>query len=79
MRKKSNAVVNAVASQRQPVDTSNLPVLTDVLVMAEDAQGRMLWLAWDGSRVPVLEDVIELTPLDPGTALVRLRPTGSSS
>jgi hypothetical protein len=59
MRKKSNAVVNAVRSQRHPEDTSNLPVLTDVLVMSEDAQGRILWLAWDDRRVPVLTQAVE--------------------
>ena len=59
MSKKSNAVVNAVRSAKRPDDLSNLPVLTDVLVMSADAQGRTLWLAWDDQRVPVLTDVVK--------------------
>jgi hypothetical protein len=64
MRKKSNAVRVAQPAKR-PDDVSNLPVLTDVLVMSADAQGRTLWLAWDDQRVPVLTE--EVKPADEPT------------
>ena len=64
MKKESNAVSAAQVSKR-PDDVSHLPVLTDVLVMSEDAQGRRLWLAWDEKRVPVLTE--EVAPADEPT------------
>jgi hypothetical protein len=63
MKKESN-VVSAPHLLKRPDDTSNLPVLTDVLVAAADANGRTLWLAWDERRVPVLNDVVA-TPDEP--------------
>jgi hypothetical protein len=48
----------AVRSANLPEDVGGLPVLTDVLVASEDAQGRTLWLAWDERRVPVLTDEV---------------------
>jgi hypothetical protein len=61
MKKESNAV-SAAYFLKRPDDLSNLPVLTDVLVPSEDAQGRTLWLAWDDRRVPVLTETVE--PVD---------------
>jgi hypothetical protein len=58
MKKESNAV-SAAHFLKRPDDLSNLPVLTDVIVMSEDAQGRTLWLAWDDRRVPVLTQAVE--------------------
>jgi hypothetical protein len=58
MKKESNAV-SAAYFLKRPDDLSNLPVLTDVLVPSEDAQGRTLWLAWDDRRVPVLTEAVE--------------------
>jgi hypothetical protein len=58
MKKESNAV-SAAYFLKRPEDLSNLPVLTDVLVPSEDAQGRTLWLAWDDRRVPVLTEAVE--------------------
>jgi hypothetical protein len=57
MKHESNAV-SAVHFLKRPEDLSNLPVLTDVLVASEDAQGRTLWLAWDDRRVPVLTEAV---------------------
>ena len=60
MKTDSNAV-EAPRFLKRPEDTSSLPVLTDVLVASADANGRLLWLAWDERRVPVLTD--EVTPV----------------
>jgi hypothetical protein len=57
MKHESNAV-SAVYFLKRPEDLSKLPVLTDVLVASEDAQGRTLWLAWDDRRVPVLTEAV---------------------
>ncbi len=56
----SNTMVaaGAVRSVNLPEDVGALPVLTDVLVASEDAQGRTLWLAWDERRVPVLTEEV---------------------
>jgi hypothetical protein len=64
MKKESNAV-SAVHFLKRPDDLSNLPVLTDVLVASADANGRILWLAWDDRRVPVLTEAV--TPADEPT------------
>ena len=55
-------VVTSVHFLRRPEDVGNLPVLTDVLVPAQQASGRTLWLAWDERRVPVLDEVVEERP-----------------
>jgi hypothetical protein len=62
--KKESHVLNAPHFLKRPEDTSNLPVLTDVLVASADANGRTLWLAWDERRVPVLTEVVA-TPDEP--------------
>jgi hypothetical protein len=58
MKHESNAV-SAVYFLKRPDDLNNLPVLTDVLVPSQDAQGRTLWLAWDERRVPALTEAVE--------------------
>jgi hypothetical protein len=55
----SNAsVVRSVPFLKRPDDPASLPVLTDVLVPARSKSGRVLWLAWDEKRVPLLDDVV---------------------
>jgi hypothetical protein len=61
MKKESNAV-SAAHFLKRPEDLSNLPVLTDEIVMSSDANGRTLWLAWDDKRLPVLTEAV--TPPD---------------
>jgi hypothetical protein len=57
MKKESNAV-SAAHFLKRPDDLSNVPVLTDEIVMSSDAQGRTLWLAWDDRRLPVLNEAV---------------------
>jgi hypothetical protein len=52
-------VMAAVPFLQWQGEDAEIPVLTDVLVMATDAQGRTLWLAWDDRRLPVLDDAVE--------------------
>jgi hypothetical protein len=72
-------IVSAARFLKWPDDEADLPVLTDVIEEVTVPGEPTLWLAWDDSRVPVLNEVIEEAPIDPGTALVRLRPTGSGT
>jgi hypothetical protein len=53
------SVVRAAHLPKRPDDLGSLPVLTDVLVPARSRSGRMLWLAWDERRVPLLDDVVD--------------------
>jgi hypothetical protein len=56
---KPTNVVSAVHFLERSDGLGSLPVLTDVLLPARSRSGRMLWLAWDDRRLPLLADVVD--------------------